>query len=210
MDNEKWEELDLIASSTIHMSLAKNILVNVLATSSSKELWEKLKGLYQGKGISNCLLLKERFNSLRVDEHTKVSDHLSVLNGIFYELETIGVEINDEDKALRLIWSLPSSYEHIKHVLIYDKETLSFEEVASKIISEERRLKDEDNTTSNSMLFARGMSYVKKNNETGVRCWKCGKHGHIKYKCHDGEALEKGTELNASNVSLAVRDDGFL
>ncbi|KAI5382967.1 hypothetical protein KIW84_070392 [Lathyrus oleraceus] len=44
MDNEKWEELDLRATSTIHIHLAKNILVNVLGTLSGKELWEKLEG----------------------------------------------------------------------------------------------------------------------------------------------------------------------
>lgn len=70
---------------------------------------------------------------------------------------------------------VPSFYEHIEHVLIYEKETLCFEEVASKIISEERRLKGEENTSSNSLLVVRGSSYVKKNNETGVRCWKYGK-----------------------------------
>jgi len=34
----------------------------------------------------------------------------------------------------RLILSFPPSYEHIKPILIYQKETLSFEEVVSKII----------------------------------------------------------------------------
>lgn len=61
--------------------------------------------------------------------------HLSVLNDIFSELEIIRVKIDDdEDKALRLIWYIPSSYEHLKHVLIYGRKILSFEEVASKII----------------------------------------------------------------------------
>ncbi|CAL5194565.1 unnamed protein product [Lathyrus oleraceus] len=101
-----------------------------------------------------------------MDEHMKVFVHLSVLNCIFSELETIGVKIDVEDKALRLTWSLSSSYEHIKPVLVYGKETLSFEEVAIKITSEERRLKGEENTSSNSVLVARGRSYVKKNNET--------------------------------------------
>ncbi|CAL5193311.1 unnamed protein product [Lathyrus oleraceus] len=140
-----------------------------------------------------------------MDEHMKVSDHLSVLNCIVSELETIGVKIDDEDKALRLIWSLPSSYEHIKPVLIYGKETLSFGEISSKIISEERRLKGEENTSSNSTLVVRGRSYVKKNNETGVRRWKYGKLEHIKYKCPDEATSKKDSELNASNVSLIVR-----
>ena len=103
-----------------------------------------------------------------MDEHTKISYHLSVLNGIVSELETIGVNIDYEDKDLRLIWSLLYSYHHIKCVLIYGKKTLSFEEVSSKIISEERRLKGEDNTSSKSVMVARGRPYVKKNNETRV------------------------------------------
>jgi hypothetical protein len=83
------------------------------------------------------------------------------------------VKIEDEDKALRLIWSLPSSYEHIKPVLIHGKETLNFEEVASKIIVEERRLKSEDN---NGMV---------------LKSWKYGKHGHVRSKCYDGAKPEK-------------------
>ncbi|CAL5197014.1 unnamed protein product [Lathyrus oleraceus] len=145
-----------------------------------------------------------------MDEHTKVYDSLSVLNCIVYELETIGVNINNEDKSLRLIWSLPSSYEHIKPVLIYEKETLRFEEVVSKNIYEEIRLKGEKNTSSNLVLVARGRSYVKKKNETGVRCWKCGMIGHIKYKCPDGPVSEKDSESNASNVSLVVKEDDLL
>ncbi|CAK8531138.1 unnamed protein product [Lathyrus sativus] len=145
-----------------------------------------------------------------MDEHINVFDHLSVLNGIVYELETIGVKIDDKNKALRLIWSFPSSYERIKPVLIYGKETLSFEEVSSKIISEKIRLNGEENTSSNSMLVARERLYVKKNNETSVRCWKCGKLGHIKYKCPDGATSKKSSESNASNVSLVVREDDLL
>ncbi|CAL5192959.1 unnamed protein product [Lathyrus oleraceus] len=137
-----------------------------------------------------------------MDEHTKVSDHLSVLHGFVSELETIGVKIDDEDKSLRIIWYLSSSYEHIKPVLIYGKKTLSFEEFFSNIISEERRLKGGENTSSNSMLVA-----SEEKNEMGVICWKYGKLGHIKYKCIDGETSEKGSESNASNVSLVVRED---
>ena len=53
------------------------------------------------------------------------------------------MKIDDEDKALRLIWSLPPSYEHMQTVLMYGKENVNFSEVTSKLISEERRLKME-------------------------------------------------------------------
>lgn len=87
---------------------------------------------------------------------------------------------------------------------------MSFEEVASKIIFEERRLKGGENTSSNSMLVARGRSYVKKNNETSVSCWKYGKLGHKMYKCSDGVVSEEDSESNACNVSLVMREDDLL
>jgi len=61
---------------------------------------------------------------------------------------------------LRLIWSVSSSCEHIKPVLIYGKKTLTFEKVSSKIIVEERRLEGENNTSSNLVLLAKGGTYV--------------------------------------------------
>ncbi|KAK7245918.1 hypothetical protein RIF29_40772 [Crotalaria pallida] len=118
MEDDKWEEMDLRVASAIRLCLAKNVLANVHNMKTAKDLCEKLEGLYQAKGISNRLLLKEKFHNLRMDDSMKVSDHLSALNGIISELEAIGVKIEDEDKALRLIWSLSSSYGHIKPVLI--------------------------------------------------------------------------------------------
>ena len=96
--------------------------------------------MYQAKGVSNRVYLKEQFHTLHMNEGTTISDHLSVLNGIVFELETIEVKINDEDLALRLIWSLPTSYEHMKPILIHGKEKIIFSEVTGKLFSEENRL----------------------------------------------------------------------
>lgn len=97
-----------------------------------------------------------------MDENRKLSNQLSTFSDIVYELEIIGINIDDEDKYLRLIWSHPSSYEHIKPILIYETTNLSFKKVVSKITFEERRLKNEDNTSLNIVLVFRGRSYVKK------------------------------------------------
>ena len=51
-----------------------------------------------------------------MDGGTKISDQLSVLNNIILELEAIRVKVENEDKALRLVLSLPSSYEHMKPI----------------------------------------------------------------------------------------------
>ncbi|KAJ9535094.1 hypothetical protein OSB04_un001831 [Centaurea solstitialis] len=216
---EEWEDLDLRAArqrhlksvgraaSTIRLCLAKNVLANVHGISTAKELWEKLEQLYQGKGISNRLYLKERFHTLRMDGGTKISDHLSVLNNVVSELEAIGVKVEDEDKALRLILSLPSSYEHMKPILMYGKETLKFADVTSKLLSEEKRLEGGSMTSSEgTVLVAR---HGKKKNSGKVTCWKCGESGHVKSNCPGGVGSAKGSKSNADNVSILMGDDEF-
>lgn len=204
---EEWEDLDLRAASTIRLCLAKNVLANVHGISTAKELWEKLEQLYQGKGISNRLYLKEQFHTLRMDGGTKISDHLSVLNNVVSELEAIGVKVEDEDKALRLVLSLPSSYEHMKPILMYGKETLKFADVTSKLLSEEKRLEGSSMTSSEgTVLVAR---HGKKKNFGKVTCWKCGESGHVKSNCPGGVGSAKDSKSDADNVSILMGDDEF-
>ncbi|KAF7823624.1 Zinc finger, CCHC-type [Senna tora] len=136
-----------------------------------------------------------------MNEGTKIFYHLSTLNGIVSELESIGVKI-DEDKALRLIWSLPSSYEYIKHILMYGKDTLNFEEVTSKIIVEEKRMKCESRNSIDSVMVTKNGSDGRKKYGKNVTCWKCGKSRHVKKNCPGGASLANGSELDASSVSL--------
>lgn len=124
MEANKWEELDMRAASVICLCLEKNVLTNVQNLSSTKELWEKLQGLYKVKDISKRWFLKEQFHNLRMDGGTEISDHLSTLNNIVFELESINLKKDDDDKALRFILSPPPSYVHHKPVLMYVKESL--------------------------------------------------------------------------------------
>ena len=51
--------------------------------------------------------------------------------------------------------SLPPSYEHIKPISMYEKESLNFAEVTGKLLFEERRLKSEGRASiENSALVA--------------------------------------------------------
>ena len=128
------------AAITIRLCLAKNILANVFGISIAKGLWEKHEHMYEAKSLSNRLYLKEQFHTLGMEEGTRISDHMITLNGIILDLEVIGVVISDKDKALRLFWYLPTSYEHMKPILMYGKDTMIYSEVTTKLLSEERRL----------------------------------------------------------------------
>lgn len=51
------------------------------------------------------------------------------------------MKLDEEDKALLLLTSLPKSYEHLVTTMTYGKDTLNMEEVTSTLVSNEIRRK---------------------------------------------------------------------
>lgn len=91
----------------------------------------------------------------------------------------------------------------ILNILKYMGGTLSFGEVVTKIIFEERRVKTGDKPSSNSVLVVEGESYVKKNKEMTMRCWKYGNSRLLKFKCHDRAKLKRTlSKMLAMSISL--------
>ncbi|KAF6149797.1 hypothetical protein GIB67_017530 [Kingdonia uniflora] len=209
-EEENWEDLDSRAVSGIRLCLAKNFLANVAREKTTKGVWEKLKSLYQTKSLSNRLYLKERLHTLKMNEGTSVGDHLGSLNGIVSELESIGVKVEDEDKALQLIWYLPSSFKHLQPTLMYGMETFGFEEVTSTLLSEERRLKGSESFGENSTMVVSGKrSFNKFRKGT---CWSCGQSGHYRsdYKAGKGNGAcsARGSESDTNKLATVTSNDG--
>jgi len=115
-------------------------MYNVMDEEMATRLWSRLEALYMTKSLSNKLYLKKqlyRLYGLRMKEGTAVLEQVNFFNNVISELPTVDVKINEEDKALILLSSLPGSYVHIVTTILYDKETLILEEVTSTLLSNE-------------------------------------------------------------------------
>jgi hypothetical protein len=63
--------------------------------------------LYMTKSLANKPRLKERVYTIRMSEGTSMQSHLDKFNSIIVDLESLDVKIDDEDKLILLIVSLP-------------------------------------------------------------------------------------------------------
>jgi len=91
------------------------------------------------KSLANKLRLKERLYTIRMVEGTPIQSHLNEFNSILLDLENIDIKIDDEDKVVLLVVSLPSTYKHFKEIMLYgNNDTLSFEDVKSNLLSKEK------------------------------------------------------------------------
>ncbi|GJR89403.1 hypothetical protein Tco_0213414, partial [Tanacetum coccineum] len=68
---------------------------------------------------------------------TKLGDHINEFNKLILDLANIDIEIEEEDQALMLLTSLPSSYENFVETLLYGWESLIMKDVIATLNSRE-------------------------------------------------------------------------
>ena len=107
--DEDWDEIDVRALSAICLCLVDDVLFNIVAEKTIVGLWMKLETLYMTKSLTNEIFLKKQLYSLRMNEGTKIVDHLNTFNTLLVQLTIMGVKFNYEDKAITLLCSLPAS-----------------------------------------------------------------------------------------------------
>ncbi|GFS42004.1 hypothetical protein Acr_00g0077610 [Actinidia rufa] len=198
MKDDDWEELMMKCVSTIRLCIADNIINNVMDEDSASALWEKLEKLYLAKSLTNKLHLKRQLYRLKMEEGGNLMEHMNVFNGYLDQLRKVDVKIDEEDKALLLLTSLPNSYDTLVTTLLYEKDTVSLEQVQSSLVS---------HCTQKRSGWSNGSSSSSRGK--GVQCYYCKEFGHVKRDCPLRKDKGKKCDDASSCNSLVVADDGY-
>ena len=121
--------------------LEDSALYSVLEEKTPKELWSKLQDLYMGKNICNKLMLKKRLYSLCMVEGGDVLSYIQLFDQVSIELFNVGMNMEEEDKSLLLLYSLPPFFDLLVTILLYGKETQCYEDIISMLCMNEHREK---------------------------------------------------------------------
>ncbi|GJX79331.1 retrovirus-related pol polyprotein from transposon TNT 1-94 [Tanacetum coccineum] len=118
-----------------------------------------------------------------MDSGKKLSEHVDEFNKLIGDLANIGIDIDDEDQALMLLTSLPSSYDNFVETLLYGRESLTLEDVLSSLNSRELK-KRTDAKDDGDGLSVRGRSDHRGNQGRGSSRSKSKGKGTYKLKCY--------------------------
>jgi hypothetical protein len=157
-------------------------------------------------------------------EGSDLSQHINVFNQIIGDLKRVDVKFEDEDKALMLLNSLPTSstYENLVTTLTWGKETLELEDVTGALLAFHQRKKNIDENSQGEGLVVKGNHECGRSNNRGdskgknsrskskrrkdINCYKRGKKGHMKRDCPDRKK-NKDEENEGSSKSANVVED---
>ena len=203
-DAEK-ADLNERAVSVITLCLRDKVLREVARETNVAGMWAKLESLYMTKSVAHKQFLKHKLYLYRMVESKSITEQLAEFNKIIDDLANIDVNLEDEDKALDLLCTLPKSYESFKDTMLYGKEVaVTLEEVQSALRTKEltkfKDLKVEDGANALNVSGGKGGSRGKKARAKGSdkwTCFHCQKKGHFKRDC---------PELKDKNGSVHVVD----
>jgi len=117
------------ALSAIQLSLASHVFREVLDKTIMAVLWLSLETLYRTKSPVYMIRLKECLYIFSMVEDTP-----KMILTLLFDLESLDVNLEDEDKTILLVVSLLASYKHFKEILLYShNSTLSFEDVKTNL-----------------------------------------------------------------------------
>ena len=119
MEEDEWNDIDFRAKATIILCISDEVLYNVMNKETTAGFYYRLESLYLTKSLSNKLFMKKHLYSLRMKESMFILKHFNTFNRILNDLLALEVKLKEKSKALLLLSSLPSSYDHLATTIMY-------------------------------------------------------------------------------------------
>ena len=189
------------ALSTIVLAVETSLLYLLGDPQDPMEVWNKLCDQFQKKTWANKLTLRRRLYSLKLKDGEPVQGHIKQIVEIFEELAVIGQPIEEEDRVVHILSSLPESFNMLVTALEASPEVPSLELVTERLLHDERKRKEKleernnlNGGNSHDALFVGGQ----RSRSGGPICFYCGERGHVKRIC---------PELRKKNEELRKKDE---
>ncbi|KAF2348243.1 Zinc finger CCHC-type [Trinorchestia longiramus] len=198
----KFESRRDLALATIVLGEDQSQLYLLGDPTDPVEVWRKLQNTFQKKSWANKFRLKKKLFNMKLENGQNLQDHLKVCVELFEELAIIGDAMEEEERVIILLSSLPDRFSTLVTALEAHEKVPVWEVVTERLLNEERRQRGSPGTTNSSEKLL--VSF--KRNKKLIKCFECGKEGHIKRQCRVyEERLKKENRTFQANKAVDAR-----
>ncbi|KAG2372300.1 Retrovirus-related Pol polyprotein from transposon TNT 1-94 Protease [Vigna angularis] len=141
MKEDEWSFLDRKALGAIRLTLSRNVAFNIANEKTTVSLMAALSNMYEKPSAANKVHLMRRLFNLRMTEGASTTQHINELNTITIQLSSVGINFDEEVRALILLSSLPESWNATVTTVSSSSGSnkLKFDDVRDLVLSEEVR-----------------------------------------------------------------------
>ena len=107
MKDEEWEVLDRKTLGTIRMCLDSSMDFNISKENTTEGAMSTLAKLYEKPLVSNKVFIMKHLFNMKMLESGYVADHLNEFNMFTNYLISLGLNFDDEVRALQILHSFP-------------------------------------------------------------------------------------------------------
>jgi hypothetical protein len=214
-----WEKKDRKALGLIRRCVNDDIVLLILAATTSKAAWDTLRNTYEVVDIVALIDLRRRLFWTKMEEGTPIDKHIREMRSVYDQLRAINEDLsNDFDWALCLVNSLPASWRNFIQTLTpaFKYENKSdwpklAQAVTQAVIAEGQRLAHDEQSESGMVAHGKATSSNSKSNGRRNRpqCAYCRRPGHTEDRCYKKRDDEAAKEKEKATVSWQTSEYAF-
>ncbi|GAU36022.1 hypothetical protein TSUD_211600 [Trifolium subterraneum] len=218
---------DLKVKNYLFQSIDRSILETILDRDTAKAIWDAMRTKYQGSTrVKHAQLqaLKRDFEVLAMGDSETVDEYFARTMATANKMTACGEKMTQVTIVEKILRSLPAKFNFVVCSIEQsnDVTTLSIDELQSRLIVQEQRLKSQQTSHEEQALKAanggRGSGASRgsgRNSSRGgcgrgrvareaIECFKCHKLGHYRKECPDWEGNANYAEFLDEEETLLM------
>ncbi|KAI4330370.1 hypothetical protein MLD38_028664 [Melastoma candidum] len=179
----KWEHSNYMSLLAMRRSISEHLLSGLPETTTARELLTALGERYLVLDMAESSVLLKKLTSMYYDNVGGVRDYILKMISLQSKLKSLEIPLPDKFIILHALNSLPPNFSQIKTAFISQNESWTVNDLISKCVVEEEKLKREKTesaflVSSSRPSFVKGKKHSKRFHPSASKNKGFKRHGH--------------------------------